>query len=104
MLKLELVIFGQLSCTTYIGRLTFFDKLDLFTESVAQPALNEVNREIGNVDADPLPSELLRGMNGRAASAEWIEHNVTWIAGGADDSLKQCDWLLRVVTQPFFVP
>ena len=42
-----------------------------------------------DVDADPLPPELLRRVDRRAAAAERIEHDVAWVGRGGDDALKE---------------
>jgi hypothetical protein len=36
-----------------------------------------------------LTPELLRGVNGRAASAKWIEYDIARIARRADDALEK---------------
>jgi hypothetical protein len=41
---------------------------------------------VGDVDADPLPPELLRGVNGSAAAAEGVEDDVAFVGGGGDDA------------------
>ena len=88
MLELELVVFSKLLRSTEIGWLTFLFKLYFFTERVFQPALDQVYREIGDVDPDPLPAELLRRVNRRAATAKWIEHHVAWIAEDPGEKIK----------------
>ena len=79
MLELELVVLGQLRCTGEVGWLTFLFKLNFFAERIAQPTLDQVDREISDVDPDSLASQLLRSMNGCAASAEWIENHIARI-------------------------
>jgi hypothetical protein len=44
---------------------------------------------VGDVDADPLAPELLRGDHGGAAAAEGVEHHVAGVGGRLDDTLKQ---------------
>jgi hypothetical protein len=43
---------------------------------------------VSHVDADPLPSELLRGMDRRTAAAERIEHHVAFVGRGGDDAFE----------------
>ena len=76
MLELEFVVLGQLTRAAEIGGLSLFFELDFFAEGIAQPALDQIDREIGDIDADPLPAEFLRRVNGGAASAKRIEHHV----------------------------
>ena len=54
MLELKLVIFSQLLCALKISGLTFLFEFNLFAERVFQAALDQIDREIGNVDPDPL--------------------------------------------------
>ena len=42
-------------------------------EGFAETALDEIDGERRDVDADPLPAELLRGVDRRATAAEWVE-------------------------------
>ena len=88
MLELEFVELRKPLGALEIGRLTFLFKLDLFAERVLQPPLDQVDCEIGNIDPDPLASELLRSVNGCAASTEWIENNISGIAARADDAFE----------------
>jgi len=37
---------------------------------------------LGDIDADPLATEFLRGVNRRTAAADWVEHHVAGIAAG----------------------
>src|SRR6266516_2732955 len=89
MLELELVVFSQLLCACEIGWLTFLFKLDLFAKRIFQSALDQIDGEISNVDPNPLATELLRGVNRRAAPAKRIEHHIAGTARCADDALKQ---------------
>ena len=94
MLELEFIVLGQLLCAGEIGRLTFLFKLDFFTERIFQSALDEIDRKIGDVDADPLAPKFLRRVNGRAASAKRIEHYISGICGGGDYPLHESQRLL----------
>jgi hypothetical protein len=42
-------------------------------EGVLQTLLDQRDREMGDIDPDPLPLQVLRGVDGGAAAAEWIE-------------------------------
>ncbi len=57
---------------------------------------------MGNVDADPLPVQLLRRMNGRAAPAERIEDDIAGVGGSGDDAFEECDGFLGGVAEAFF--
>jgi hypothetical protein len=72
-------------------------------EGVAQPLLDQADGEVGDVDPDPPPPELLRRMHRVAAAAEGVEHEVAGIAGGGDDALEQGDGLLGCVPSPAVV-
>ena len=56
---------------------------------------------MGDVDADPLPAELLRGMDGGAAAAEGIEHDIALVRRGGDDPLEQGERLLGRIAEAF---
>ena len=58
-------------------------------EGVLEPFFDERNGEVRDVDADPLAVELLRGVNGRAATAERVEHHVAFVAAGGNDAFQQ---------------
>jgi hypothetical protein len=56
------------------------DHLDLDErKGVAQALLDQRNGEMGDVDADPLPVQLLRRVHGGAATAKRIEHHIAFI-------------------------
>ena len=48
-------------------------------EGVAQALLDQADGEVGDVDADPLPPELLRRVHGGAAAAERVEHHLAGV-------------------------
>src|SRR5436190_10883132 len=79
MLELEFVELCESLRAREIGRLTFFFELDLLAKRILQSALDQIDREIGDVDPDPLSIQLLRRMNRRAASTKRIEHHITRI-------------------------
>ena len=89
MLELEFVELSKSLSAFEISRLSFLLKLDLFAKCVFQSALDQIDCEISDVDANLLTTEFLRRVNGGAASAKRIEHNVAGIAGCADDSFEQ---------------
>jgi hypothetical protein len=80
MLKLEFVELSESLCAFEISWLPFFFEFDLLAEGIFQATLNQIDREIGDVDADPLSPKLLRCVNRRAAAAKRIEHNIAGIA------------------------
>ena len=68
---------------------------------VLQAVLDEGNGELRHVNADPVATEFLGGVNRRAAAAERIQHHVAGIAAGLDDPLQQRHGLLRRVAETF---
>ena len=56
---------------------------------------------MSDIDADPLPPQFLRGMNGGAAAAERIEHYVAFVGTGGDDPFEQGERLLRGIAKAF---
>src|SRR5436190_17562067 len=101
MLELELVVLSKLLRSAEIEWLTSLFKLNFFAECVAQTTLDQIDREISDVDPNPLPAELLRGVNGRAASAERVEDHIAGIGRALNDPLKQCLWFLRRIAESF---
>jgi hypothetical protein len=68
---------------------------------VLEAPLDQCNGKMRDVDADPLPAEFFRGMNGGAAAAKGIEDDVAGVGGGGDDAFEQRDGLLRGVAEAF---
>lgn len=68
-------------------------------EGFDQAALHDGDRDVGDVDADPLPAELLRGDHGGAAAAEGVEHHVAGVGGRLDDALEEGGWFLGGITE-----
>src|SRR5213080_1724526 len=95
MLELEFVELSESRRAFEIGRLPFLFKLDFFTEGIFQSALDQLDREIGDVDSNPLSIQLLCCVNRRPASAKRIEHNIAGIARRADDAFEKCERFLR---------
>src|SRR5438045_6126955 len=79
MLKLEFIELSESLSALEVRWLTFFFELDRFAECVFQSPLDQIDREVGDVDAYPLSIEFFRRVNGRAASAERMEHRITRI-------------------------
>jgi hypothetical protein len=83
----------------------FFRAVDLVGDArkgVVQALLDQRDGEVRDVDPDPLPPELLRGMDGRAAAAEGVEHDVGGVAGCLDDALEESEGFLGRVTKTLF--
>ena len=74
LLELPLVQFRQGLRALEIGGLAAFLKLDVIAESVFEPAFDEIDGEVSDINANPLPAELLRRVNGGAATAKRIQH------------------------------
>ena len=70
-------------------------------KAALHPLLDQADREMGDVDPDPPPPQLLRGMDRGAAAAERIEHDVARVRRGRDDPLEQRDRLLRRIAEAF---
>src|SRR5208283_2758934 len=81
MLELEFVQLRQPFGAAQISGLSALFKLDFFAEGIFETAFDEVDGEIGDINADPLAAELLRGMNRCAAAAEWVENDVPLFSG-----------------------
>src|SRR5438132_11599961 len=94
MLELEFVELSKPLGACEIGRLTFFFEFDLFAKCILQSPLDQIDREISDVDADPLSPEFLRRMNRRAASAKRIEHHIAGFSARLDNSFEQRQRLL----------
>ncbi len=58
------------------------DELQVVAVGVKQPLFDERDSELGDIDADPLATEFLQGVNRCTAAAEWVEHHVAGIAAG----------------------
>jgi hypothetical protein len=63
-LELVFVLAGELLGVGERGRLADGVDFDLVAVGVAEPGLDEGGGEGGDVDADPLPAELFRGVDG----------------------------------------
>ena len=56
MLELKFVELCKPLGALEIGRSTFFFKLDFLAERIFQSALDQIDRQIGDIDPDPLPA------------------------------------------------
>jgi hypothetical protein len=54
-----------------------------------------------NINADPLPLELLRRYQRRAATAEGVQHDVVLVAARLDDAFEERQRLLRRIAKGF---
>ena len=68
-------------------------------EGVFQAVFLQGDRQVGDVDADPAPPELLGGGDGGAAAAEGIQHPVAGVGGGLHDALEQGEGFLGGVAE-----
>src|SRR5580704_15816703 len=85
---LELVRVGlrQPTCLFQVDRLSPHIEVDAF-EAIART--HDVDGQVRRVDADPAPLEPLGDCDGRAAPAEWIEHDVALVAACPYDALEK---------------
>src|SRR4030095_15013479 len=60
------------------------------------------DRLIGNINANPLAFKLLCDNYHSATPAISVKDNITFMAAGLNDTLKECLWFLRRVPKPFF--
>ena len=65
------------------------DEFQAVTVGVGEAFLDEGDRELGDVDANPLAAEFLGGVNRGAATAERIKDYVAGIAAGGDNALQE---------------
>src|ERR1700733_13757045 len=69
------------------------------TECIAQPLLNERDREMCDINSNPLALKLLRCMNGRAASTKWIKNDIAFIRRGIDDTFQEPQGFLSWISK-----
>ena len=72
----------------------------LIGECILQPFLDDVNRAVTNVHAEPPAIEFLCGVQRRAATTKRIQNYVTFVRGGFDNPFQQRQRFLCRVTQP----
>jgi hypothetical protein len=68
-------------------------------ERILEPRLDQRDRQMRDIDADPATAERLRRDRRRAATAERVEDDVALVGRGADDALEQRLRLLRWIAQ-----
>ena len=71
-------------------------------EGGLEAVLHQGDGQVGNVDAEPVASQLLRRRHRRAAAAEGVEHHVALVGGCGDDALQQGLGFLGGVAETFF--
>ena len=71
-------------------------------KSVSQSPLDQGYCKVGDVDAYPLAFELLRCVNGGAATAKRVKNNVALITRHTEDPLQQGEGFLSGVSKAFF--
>ena len=69
--------------------------------AIAQPLGHDAAGGRRDVDADPLPAEMFRGLQCGAASAESVKNDVVGVAGGFDDSIQERERLLGGISKGF---
>jgi hypothetical protein len=70
-------------------------------KGVFQTPLDEMNGEMGDVDADLAAGEFLRGMDGRAAAAKGIENEIAFVGGCGDNAFEQGAGFLGRIAEAF---
>lgn len=58
-------------------------------KGIAQALFDQADGKVGDVDADPLPPEFFRRMDGGAATAERVKHHIAGVGGGIEDAFKE---------------
>ena len=71
-------------------------------EGVLQAVLDEVDGQVGDVDADPAALQAFGHGHRGAAAAEGVQDHVAFVAAGPDDALQQGFRLLGGVAEAFF--
>lgn len=66
-----------------------------------QPVLLERDRQVGDVDADPVRGRASARRRWSCRSRRRVEHHVAGVAAGRDDALQEGDGLLRGVAEAF---
>ena len=80
-LELVLVFKRQLFRSGNVGRLAedLVGLTNLRPVSIVQTRLDQADRKMGDVDADPAALQLLGDLDGCAAAAKWIEDYIAFI-------------------------
>src|SRR5690606_19770086 len=101
-LKLMPVQLGECFCAGYIGGDTEHLVWSQFiTKGIMQPALHQVDRQVGDVDADPATLETFGYRDGGAATAEGVKDKVFFVTTCTDNALQQRLGFLSRVAQTF---
>jgi hypothetical protein len=91
--ELELVLVTVRECERgcLVRRLPIYGHTvrEVIGEGVDETLVHEVDGQVSDVNADPLPTQPMCSDRCRAAAAERIEHDVAWIGGGLDDACEQ---------------
>jgi hypothetical protein len=102
-LELILVLLRQLLRARQIDRLTHHLDLVLqLRECVFHTTPDQVDRQVRDVDPDPVPVELLRRMHRRPAPAERIEDDIAGLTRRFHNAFEKVERLLRRIAQTFF--
>lgn len=102
-LELVAVVAGEVAGGGQIDRLTD-DKIiaaRFELEGITQAVFLQIDRQVGDIDADPAAVELLTGSDGCPAAAEGVKTKVAGVAAGQDDTLQQGEGLLGWVAEFF---
>ena len=59
--------------------------------------------QVGDVNADPAPAQLLRGSDSRATTTEGVEHKVARVAAGLNDPFEQGEGFLSRIAEAFWL-
>ena len=70
-------------------------------EGIVEPFFNERDGQMGNINPNPLPSKLLRRVNGGSTAAEGVQDYITFIAARLDDPFKERKRFLCGITKTF---
>ncbi len=99
-LELIPVLVSQSLSSREVFRLTDDLKLDA-GEAVLQAVAHQVNSQMGNINAEPAPVELLRRHHRRPAAAEGVKDNIAFIGACLNDTLKKSNGFLSFITKTF---
>ena len=102
-LELVLVPRRQIARTGQILRGALHVKDD-GREGILHAPLDQRDGEMRDVDAHPAAPKLFGGMNGGAAAAEGVEHDVAWITGCGHDAFEKGKRLLCRIPQKLTGP
>ena len=66
-----------------------FLKFCFIAKRIFEPSLDEIDGEIGDINANPSPPEFVRRVNGGPAAAEGIEDDVALVGARFDDAFEE---------------